>query len=64
MSEAAKKRATYEDLRNVPEGMTGQIIDGELVVAPRPSRRHVYAASALEVEVAAPYQFGRGGPGG
>ncbi len=64
MSEAAKKRATYEDLRNVPEGMTGQIIDGELVVAPRPSRRHVYAASPLEVEVAAPYQFGRGGPGG
>ncbi len=65
MSEPAGKRAVYEDLFGIPENMTGEIIDGELIVTPRPSRKHVYAASALEIEVGAPYQFGRGGgPGG
>lgn len=64
MAEPAKKQATYEDLCNVPENMTGEIIDGELIVTPRPARRHVHAASALGIEVAPSYQFGRGGPGG
>ncbi len=45
--------------------MTGQIIDGDLIVTPRPSRHHVYTASALGSELGPPYQFGRGdGPGG
>ena len=64
MSETAKRQATYEDLHGVPEHATGQILDGELVVTPRPSRRHVFAASALEIEVGSAFQFGRGGPGG
>jgi Uma2 family endonuclease len=65
MSELAKKRATYEDLYNIPENMTGEIINGELIVHPRPSRKHTYAASALDKEIGPPYQFGRGGgPGG
>jgi len=65
MPEAAKKEATYEDLYNIPENMTGEIINGELVVTPRPSRKHVYTASALEIRIGQPYQFGEGGgPGG
>ena len=40
MSELAEKKATYEDLYGVPEDMIGEIIDGELIVHPRPSRRH------------------------
>jgi len=65
MSEPAKREATYEDLYNIPENMTGEIIDGELIVTPRPARRHVHTASALGVKVTAPYQFGEGGgPGG
>ena len=44
--------------------MTGEIIDGELFVTPRPSRKHGYTSSALGSEVAPVYQFGRGGPGG
>ncbi len=47
MSELAKKKATYEDLNEVPENMTGEIIDGELIVTPRPSRRHTRTTSAL-----------------
>jgi len=64
MPEPAKRRAVYEDLYSIPENMTGEIIDGELVVTPRPSRKHVYSASSLGIEVGASYQFGRGGPGG
>ncbi len=64
MSEPAKKKATYEDLYSIPENMTGEIIDGELFVQPRPSRKHIHAASALDKRIGTPYQFGEGGPGG
>ena len=65
MAEPAKRKATYEDLFTVPENMTGEIIDGELIVTPRPSRKHVATTSALGAEIIPPYWFGRGGgPGG
>ncbi len=65
MSEPARKKATYNDLYNVPDGMTGEIINGELIVTPRPSRKHTYTTSALGSEIIHLYQFGRsGGPGG
>jgi Uma2 family endonuclease len=65
MSEPAKQRATYDDLFSVPENMIGEIINGELIVTPRPSRKHTYAASALDKRIGAPYQYGEtGGPGG
>jgi Uma2 family endonuclease len=65
MAVTARKMATYEDLYSIPENMTGEIIDGDLIATPRPSRKHVYAASALEIDVGMPFQFGRGGgPGG
>jgi len=47
MAEMARKQATYDDLYRVPENMTGEIIDGELIVTPRPSGKHVYAGSVL-----------------
>ena len=64
MPELAKKKATYDDLYSVPENMIGEIINGELVVTPGPSRKHVFTATALGNELGPPYQFGRGGPGG
>lgn len=65
MAEPAKLKARYEDLFKVPENMTGEIINGELVVTPRPSRRHIFATSVLSTKVMVPYQFGEGeGPGG
>jgi Uma2 family endonuclease len=65
MSEPAMKRATYEDLYAIPENMTGEIIDGELIVTPRPSRKHTLTSSYLGSEVIPPYCHGRGGgPGG
>ena len=47
----AKKKASYEDLFTIPENMTGEIVDGELIVSPRPSRKHIYAASTLGSEL-------------
>lgn len=64
MPDPAKREATYEDLYHIPENMTGQIIDGELIVTPRPASRHIEVASSLGGELVPPYRFGRGGPGG
>ncbi|MDR3568199.1 MAG: Uma2 family endonuclease [Syntrophobacteraceae bacterium] len=65
MSELAQKKATYEDLYTIAENMTGEIIDGELIVTPRPSRKHTLAASVLASEIIPPYYLGQGGgPGG
>ena len=61
MAEEAKKKADYDDLYNIPENMTGQIIDGDLIVTPRAIQASRYAASALGSELGPPYQFGRGG---
>lgn len=64
MSEPAKRDATYEDLYSIPENMTGEIINGEIIATPRPSREHSMIASNLGAETIPPYTFGRGGPGG
>ncbi len=65
MSIQALKFATYEDLYAIPENMIGEIISGRLVVTPRPSRRHILAASALGGELMPRFQFrGGDGPGG
>jgi len=61
MSESARKRPAYKDLYKIPENMTGEIINGELVVTPRPSRKHGYSTTALGAAVVPSYQFGRGG---
>jgi Uma2 family endonuclease len=64
MASPARKPATYEDLLKVPEDKIGEIVDGELYASPRPAVPHVVAHSALNSELGAPFQFGRGGPGG
>jgi len=65
MTEPAKRRAAYKDLFSIPDNMTGEIINGELIVTTRPSRKHAIAASRLGGALVPPYDFGRGdGPGG
>ena len=65
MTDPAKKRATYDDLYAIPENAIGEIIDGELVVTPRPSPEHAQASSVLGAEIGPAYALGRGGgPGG
>jgi Uma2 family endonuclease len=58
------KKATYADLMQVPDTRVAEIVDGQLITSPRPASPHTLAASSLGVELAGPFQKGRGGPGG
>ena len=64
MANSAKRRATYEDLFAIPEHCVGQIIDGDLIVQPRPVFEHSTVASVLGMDLGGPFDRGRGGPGG
>ena len=44
---AAQRRATYDDLLAVPDHLVAEILDGELIVSPRPAARHARAGSAV-----------------
>jgi hypothetical protein len=46
------KRATYEDLLRVPDTMVAEIVDGELVVSPRPAAPHALAAMEIAADPA------------
>jgi Uma2 family endonuclease len=59
-----QRRATYADLLDVPENMLGEIIDGELLTQPRPAAPQARAASRLGMDLGAPFDRGKGGPGG
>ena len=58
------KRATYDDVLNAPENMVAEILDGELILSPRPAPRHAVASSALVGFLHPAFDRGRGGPGG
>ncbi|MGH9385379.1 MAG: Uma2 family endonuclease [Vicinamibacterales bacterium] len=61
---ATRRRATYEDLCEVPDHKVAEILDGELIVTPRPALRHASASSGLGGHIWGPFQGGRSGPGG
>lgn len=56
--------ATYDDLLKVPEHRIAEIVNGELIVSPRPVRSHARAASALGARLFHSFDDGVGGPGG
>ena len=65
MAAPAKMRiASYEDILRLPENVVGEIVNGELVVSPRPSPAHARASSSLGMGIGGPFDHGRGGPGG
>ncbi len=61
---ATKKPSLYEQLMCLPEGLTGEIINGQLRTQPRPAWPHSLAGSRLGADIEGPYGRGRGGPGG
>lgn len=63
-SKVLHRPATWNDLLELPEDSIGEIVDGELIVMPRPDRPHVQVASDLGVLLGAAFRFGSGGPGG
>lgn len=56
--------ALYAAVVALPEGVTGEIVDGQLHAHPRPSARHGLIASNLGGDLVNPFSRGRGGPGG
>jgi len=61
---ARSRPASYEDILRLPEHVVGEIIDGELIVSPRPAPLHARASFSLGVWIGGPFDHGRGGPGG
>ncbi len=60
----AYKRTLYEQLEALPEGLTGEILNGQLHVQPRPAGPHARAEIELGIDIGGAYGRGRGGPGG
>lgn len=64
MADRGRKRATYEDLLAAPPMKVAEIVDGQLIVQPRPAGPHALVTSSLGMELGGPFHRGRGGPGG
>lgn len=60
----ARRPSLYDQLVALPEGLTGEIINGQLRTQPRPAWPHILAGSRLSTDIEGPYGRGRGGPGG
>jgi Uma2 family endonuclease len=62
-----KRYATYEDLAEAPDTMVAELIEGDLIVSPRPASPHARSATGLGSAIFADFddQSGTGGkPGG
>jgi len=55
---------TRADLEALPDGVKGEIIDGELFTQPRPRARHSRAASFLTRHLGGSFDYDDEGPGG
>lgn len=64
MAKPASRPATYQDVLDAPEHLVAEIIDGELLLHPKPAPRHSFAAGVLGRILIPPFQEGIGGPGG
>ena len=62
--QSVKKISIYEQLITLPDGLTGEIINGQLHTQPRPAAPHALASSRLGADLDGPFGRGRGGPGG
>jgi Uma2 family endonuclease len=58
----ARRRATYEDLLQVPDIFIAEILDGELLTSPRPAFPHARATSVIRAALD-PFDRHPGGPG-
>lgn len=58
-----KRRATYDDLMQLPDHLVAEIIDGELITSPRPAIPHANATMAISQDLG-PFHRKPGRPGG
>ncbi len=54
VAEPKPRRATYQDIVDAPEHKVAEILDGELVLSPRPAKPHssVYTTLIGDIEPA------------
>ena len=64
MARKGTPRATYDDLLALPDHVVGEIIDGDLIVSPRPAPAHAHAGSLIGADLIAPFHRKTGGPSG
>ncbi len=67
MSEVKKTKGydeLWKELCDLPDNVVGEILDGELVVSPRPSPRHANASSMLGGILIGHFRSNDGGSGG
>lgn len=62
--QTAETNSLYDQLMALPEGLTGEILNGQVHAQPQPSGPQMGAESALQIELGGPFDRGRGGPGG
>ena len=62
----AKRRATYADLEAVPDTKVAELIEGDLIVSPRPASPHARAATSMGTALYASFDGppGANRPGG
>ncbi|HYV46950.1 MAG TPA: Uma2 family endonuclease [Myxococcaceae bacterium] len=60
MKAFTKKPATYDDIRQLPEGMNGELVDGQLFAWPRPTMGHAHLAGVLLYELHGSFDLGKG----
>lgn len=64
MAVEKRRRATYQDVIDAPEYKVAELIDGELIVSPRPGEPHTIIASMLGPVLAGTFGQGIGSRGG
>jgi len=58
------RTVSYKDIVALPDHLIGELINGQLIVSPRPTPRHARAAGALFGRLSRWFDDGDGGPGG
>ncbi len=64
MADTAFRRASYQDILDLPEGMVGEFITAALYSHPRPGIAYARAAWKLPGKIGGPFDRDETGPGG
>ena len=64
LSESDARRATYQDVLDVPPHKVAEVVDGTLYIFDRPAIPHTRAGSKLGNLIGTPFDQGLGGPSG
>ena len=57
-----KRYASYEDLEEVPDTQVAELIEGDLVVSPRPASPHARSATVLGADLIGSFDGAPGAP--